>query len=141
MQKAPIISTIIAFALIPIAFLYIHAYISAIKKRRSHPLTGFLAIVGDLTISICYMLYRSIGGSVSGSSISLTGNTLIYFIIHGSISLIVIILEIIVLINGLLSIRRKVPARSHRLLGRLLFFIWWLAFLTGEIFYVVTYLI
>jgi hypothetical protein len=47
MTTAPIASTIIAIGLIPVAFLFIHAYLSGKGKKRIHPVTGTIAIVWD----------------------------------------------------------------------------------------------
>lgn len=141
MNKAPLASTIVALSLIPVAFLFIHAFRSARRKRSSHRLTGFLAIATDLSVSIGYMLYRSFRGKVGHSALNLSGGVLIYFIIHGIISLAVIVLEIAVLTTGFLQSNRRPEYNLHQKLGRVLFILWWFAFASGELFYIVTYLV
>lgn len=139
-RDIPLASTIIAIALIPVAFLFTHAYFSGLKNKKTHSLTGMLAIIGDLSVSISYMLYRTFGGEVAGSKIILKGPILSYFIVHGLVSLIVIIFEIIILITGLIYLKTK-KEFNHKKLGRILFFIWWFAFLSGELFYLVYYIL
>lgn len=140
MHKAPIASTIIAVSLLPIAALYIHSFISGLKNKESHYISCLLAIIGDLTISIGYMIYRSLGGEAGGSSINLTGNILIYFIVHGIVSLVVIIFELLVLISCINYIKTKSALRYHKPLVKILFSFWWFAFLSGELFYFVYYI-
>ncbi len=139
MTAAPLSSTIISIGLIPVAFLFIHAFLSGRGKKRIHPVTGALAISWDLTLSIGYMLYRSFGGAVDGSTIQLTPVLDIYFGIHGVVAIIVIALEIAVLAIGITMVRRKAPSLWHRKLTKILFGVWWFAFLSGELFYLVMY--
>ena len=96
MTTAPLASTIIAIGLIPVAFLFVHAYLSGKGKKRIHPITGTIAIVWDLTMSIGYMLLRTV-------TITLTPILIIYFGIPGLIDVIVISLEIAVLVSGILQ--------------------------------------
>ena len=140
MADAPLVSTIIAVGLLPVAFLFLHAFLSGLRRWRFHRFTGTLAIVWDLSMSIGYMIYRSLGGRVEGSSIDLTSTILLYFIIHGLIALLVIILEFGVIITGLLQWRKKKTLAWHRRLAKPLFVIWWFAFITGEVFYLVMYM-
>ena len=56
MTVAPIASTIVAVVLVPVAFLFCHAFLSGWRKMRFHPVTGVIAIVWDLTVSIGYMM-------------------------------------------------------------------------------------
>ncbi len=49
MITAPLASTIIAIGLIPVAFLFVHAFLSGRGKNRIHPVTGALAITWDLS--------------------------------------------------------------------------------------------
>jgi uncharacterized membrane protein YozB (DUF420 family) len=139
MTHAPIISTIIAIGLIPVAFLFSHAFLSGIKKWKYHKFTGMSAIIWDLSMSIGYMLYRTLGGKVEGHRLDLNHALLLYFIAHGIIALTVILLEIAVLITGLAQWKQKKTIGWHRSLGRILFVLWWLAFLSGELFYLVAY--
>ncbi len=139
MAVAPLASTIVAVGLIPVAFFFIHAFLSGRGKHRIHPVTGVLAITWDLVMSIGYMLYRSFGGAVDGSAIQLTPVLDVYFGIHGAIAVLVMALEIAVLAIGITMIRRKAPSVWHRKLTKLLFGIWWFAFLSGEVFYLIMY--
>ena len=45
MTIAPISSTIVALALIPVAFLFCHAFLSGRHKNRFHPISGAVAII------------------------------------------------------------------------------------------------
>ena len=141
MSKAPFVSTLIALGLIPVAFLYIHSFVAAIKKWKYHSLTGFLAVAGDLIISIGYMLFRTFGGKMNGESIDLTGKILYYFIVHGIVSSLVLILELAVLILGIRQMVKKSHIKAHATLGRILFFVWWFSFLSGELFYIIKYVL
>jgi uncharacterized membrane protein YozB (DUF420 family) len=141
MTIAPLSSTIVAVGLIPVAFLFVHAYLSGRSKNRLHPVTGTAAILWDLTLSIGYMLYRSFGGAVDGSTIQLTPVLDVYFGIHGAVAVLVMALEVVVLIIGVKMFRSKAPNLWHKKLTRILFAVWWFAFLTGELFYVVMYVL
>jgi hypothetical protein len=140
-MEAPFISTIIAIGLIPVAFLFVHAFLSGLKEWRFHPITGVLAILWDLSMSIGYMIYRSFGGEVEGSVLEFSRPVLFYFIIHGSVAFLVILLEFGVLITGIQQWKRKETVVWHRRLAKPLFVLWWFAFITGEIFYIVAYII
>ena len=141
MTVAPLSSTIVAVALIPVAFLFCHAYLSGRRKNRFHPVSAAIAITWDLTLSIGYMLYRSFGGAVDGSAIQLTPMLDVYFGIHGAIAVLVMTLEVLVLGIGISQIQRKAPNIWHRKLTKILFFAWWFAFLTGEVFYIAMYVL
>jgi hypothetical protein len=78
MTVAPLSSTIVAIGLIPVAFFFVHAFLSRKSKNRFHPLSGTIAISWDLILSIGYMLYRSFGGAVDGSTIQLTSTLGVY---------------------------------------------------------------
>ena len=132
MTPAPLASTIVAIGLIPVAFLFIHAYLSGKDKKRIHPVTGTIAVVWDLTMSIGYMLLRTV-------TITLTPILTIYFGIHGLIAVIVMSLEIAVLALGILQVKRKSQSKWHGKLAKILFPIWWFAFLSGEIVYLLMY--
>lgn len=60
MTTAPLASTIIALGLIPVAFLFVHAFLSGRGKNTIHLATGTLAIAWDLALSIGYMLLRTV---------------------------------------------------------------------------------
>jgi uncharacterized membrane protein YozB (DUF420 family) len=139
MTKAPIVSTIIAIGLIPVAFLFLHAFISGIKQWKYHKFTGMLAIIWDLSMSIGYMIYRVLGGKMGNSTLDLSGSVLAYFIVHGMIALIVILLEIVILTSGILQWKQNKTIRLHVKLAKILFVLWWIAFLSGELFYLVLY--
>jgi uncharacterized membrane protein YozB (DUF420 family) len=132
MTTAPLASTIIALGLIPVAFLFVHAFLSGRGKNKIHPVTGTLAITWDLAMSIGYMLLRTV-------TITLTPILTIYFGIHGAIAVLVMSLEFAVLAIGFLQIRQKVPNKWHGKLTKILFPIWWFAFLSGEIVYLIMY--
>jgi uncharacterized membrane protein YozB (DUF420 family) len=142
MTAAPFASTFVAVALIPVAFLFVHAFLSGRKKKRFHPVTGFAAIVWDLSVSIGYMIYRTLGGAVNGETLQMTPLLNIYFlVVHVPVAIIVMSLEILVFITGFWAIRTKKPNRFHHALTSPLFYIWWFAFLSGEIFYIVLYML
>jgi uncharacterized membrane protein YozB (DUF420 family) len=132
MTTAPLASTIIAVGLIPVAFLFVHAYLSGRSKKRFHPVTGSVAITWDLVMSIGYMLLRTV-------TITLTPIFTIYFGIHGAIAVAVMSLEIAVLAIGIMQLRQKAPIKWHGKLVKILFPIWWFAFLSGEIVYLLMY--
>ena len=104
-------------------------------------MTGLMAIIWDLSMSIGYMLYRALGGQTEGRVIDLGGAVLGYFIAHGIIALIVILLEIAVLTTGLRQWKQKKTIGWHAKLAKILFPLWWLAFLSGELFYLVEYIL
>jgi len=141
MTIAPLSSTIVAVALIPVAFLFCHAFLSGRHKNRFHPVTGAIAISWDLILSIGYMLYRSFGGAVDGSTLQLTPTLDVYFGIHGAIAILVMTLEVLVLAIGLSQLKQKAPNMWHRKLTKILFVAWWFAFLSGEIVYIVLYML
>ena len=134
MTTAPLASTIIAIGLIPVAFLFVHAFLSGRSKNSFHPVTGTLAITWDLVMSIGYMLFRTV-------TIALTPILTVYFGIHGAIAVLVMALEISVLAIGILQVKRKLPNRWHGKLTKILFPIWWFAFLSGEIVYILMYVV
>ncbi len=139
MAIAPLSSTIVAIGLIPVAFFFCHAFLSGRTKNRFHPISGTVAITWDLTLSIGYMLYRSFGGAVDGSTIQLTPTLDVYFGVHGAVAVLVMALEVLVLAIGVTMFRKKTPSRWHGKLTKILFGAWWFAFLSGEIFYLVMY--
>ena len=141
MPDPPWISTVIAVGLLPVAVLFIHAFLSGLKGWRYHRLTGVIAIVWDLSMSIGYMLFRTFGGQVEGSTLELTGGILVYFIIHGIMAVMVITLEFAVVFTGLANSKEKPAGEWHKKLTRVLFVMWWAAFLSGELFYLVYYIL
>jgi len=137
---APFISTFVALALIPVAFLFTHAYLSGRGHKRFHNITGSAAVVWDLTLSIFYMIYRFFGGEVEGSTLDISGPLLAYFIAHGIIAVVVIVLEVVVLTTALLHMRKKSGHTPlHARLAPYLMVAWFAAFLSGEIVYLANY--
>ncbi|MCK4298455.1 MAG: hypothetical protein KAX80_02915 [Planctomycetes bacterium] len=134
-------STLIAIALIPVAILFTYTFLSGRKGWKHHWQTGLVAIIWDLTISIGYMVIRSVGGGVGDSSLELTGGVLAYFIIHGILASIVILLEFLTLFLGWSRWKGKEIGKWHGKVSNVLFILWWATFLSGEVFYVVHYLL
>jgi uncharacterized membrane protein YozB (DUF420 family) len=87
------------------------------------------------------MLYRSFGGAVEGSSIQMTPAFTSYFAVHGANAVVFMALEIVVLAIGVTMVKRKAPSLWHKKLTRVLFGFWWFAFLSGELFYLIMYLL
>ena len=142
MTAAPFSSTIVAVILIPVAFFFVHAYISGKHKNRFHPVTGILAVTWDLTVSIGYMMYRTFGGAVNGSTLQLSPLLNVYFmVVHVPVAIVVMSLEIVVFALGLWQIKKRTSNRWHGKIAKALFYIWWFAFLSGEILYVLLYII
>lgn len=141
MNEAPLISTIVAAALIPVAFLFTHAYLSGRRGQAFHRLTGTLGILWDLSLSVFYMAYRLIGGEVEGGVLDITPGMVVYFAVHGLVAVVVIGLEIAMLATGFIQWRHKEPSRWHRRLSTPLYVLWFAAFLSGELVYVVYYVL
>ena len=141
MPDPPWVSTFIAIGLLPVAVLFIHAFLSGLKGWKYHRLTGVIAIVWDLSMSIGYLLFRAFGGEVEGSTLELTGGILAYFIIHGIMAVIVITLEFVVLYTGWANSKERPIGLWHKKLSRVLFVLWWAAFLSGELFYLAYYIL
>jgi hypothetical protein len=139
MTTAPLASTIVAVGLIPVAFLFCHAFLSGRRKNRFHPVTGILAISWDLTMSIGYMLYRSFGGAVEGAALQLTPTLDVYFGIHGAIAIFSNDHRSSSSRYGLPQLKRKALNLWNGKLTKILFFLWWFAFLSGKIFYIIMY--
>lgn len=141
MPDAPFVSTFIAVGLIPVAFFFVHAFLSGRTGGRYHKLTGTVGIAWDLSMSIGYMLYRAFGGEVEGSTLELKGAILAYFIVHGIMAVIVISLEFATLYLGYAKWKGRDAGRWHGKVSRILFLLWWLAFMSGELFYLVYYVL
>jgi len=141
MVQAPVASTFVALALIPVALLFTHALISGLRGWRYHALSGMVAVLWDLSISVFYMLYRIFGGVVDGSVLTMTPSLTAYFAVHGIVAVIVMVLEVLIIVSGILQLRRKGKVRIHRRLAIPLFVLWVIAFLSGEIVYVVYYVL
>jgi len=138
---APLSSTIVSIGLIPVAFLFIHAFYSGLKHKKFHTTSGAAAIIWDLSLSIGYMLYRSFGGAVEGSAIKLDGALTAYFAVHGAVAVVVMALEVVVLALGIKQIRSNQKSPWHGKLAKALFCVWWFAFLSGELFYLAMYVL
>jgi uncharacterized membrane protein YozB (DUF420 family) len=139
MPEPSTMATVITVGLIPIAFLFVYTYLSGKKGWRYHKLTGIVAISWDLTMSMGYMIWSIIGEDES--TLELSGGVLAYFIIHGTIAVAVIILELVTLFLGIMKWKEKEIGRLHSKVSTILFFIWWFAFLSGEVFYLVYYIV
>ena len=87
------------------------------------------------------MLYRTFGGAVEGSTLRLTPTLNVYFGVHGAVAIVVMALEVTVLVMGLSMLKQKAPNRWHPKLTKILFGIWWFAFLSGEIVYIALYML
>jgi hypothetical protein len=133
MSAAPFVSTFIAIALIPVAFLFTHAYLSGKRHLPYHKLTGTVGILWDLSASLFYMIFRV--------SPQMTGGDFIYGATHGTVAAIVILLEFIVLGTGVLQWRTGEKSSIHTKTTPILYVLWFVAFLSGEAFYVIHYLL
>lgn len=88
------------------------------------------------------MMYRTFGGSVNGSTLQLTPLLNAYFmVVHVPVAILVMSLEIIVFALGLWQLKKRTANRWHGKIAKALFFIWWFAFLSGEILYILLYMI
>jgi hypothetical protein len=141
MAPAPFISTFVALALIPVAFLFTHAYLSGKRKLPFHKITGLTGIVWDLSMSIFYMLYRTFGGSVESSILDINPQMWVYFAAHGMIAVVVILLELAILGTGVLQWRLSKKYAWHGKLSNPLYLFWFAAFISGEVVYLVYYVL
>lgn len=141
MSAAPFISTLVAVALIPVAFLFTHAIVSGRRKLRYHSVTGGVGIVWDLGLSIFYMLYRLFGGNVESHVLDIDPGMVVYFAVHGLIAAVVIGLELVVLATGMIQVVRKKKVLLHKRLSLPLYVLWFGAFLSGEVVYVMYYIL
>jgi len=139
MTIAPLSSIIVALGLVPVAFLFCHAFLSGRGKNRFHPVSGTVAITWDLSLSIGYMLYRTFGGVVDDTTLRLTPALTGYFAVHIATAIMVMSLEFAVLALGIYQLKVRAPNIWHRKLTRVLFYVWWFAFLSGELFFLVMY--
>jgi hypothetical protein len=141
MADAPLISTIIALSLIPISIFFLHAFFSGLKGWRFHKTTAAIAITWDLVMSLGYMVVRMLGVGAGGSSLEISGPLIAYFIFHGLTAVVVIALEFVMVATGILRWRRKKKIVWHKKVAKVLFVLWWIAFATGELFYIVVYVL
>ncbi len=141
MTAAPFISTFIALALIPVAFLFTHAFLSGRRGLPYHKVTGTVGILWDLSASVFYMLYRLVGGNVDSHILDISPNMVAYFAVHGIVAVVVIALELTMLATGLLQWRLKKKFKLHRKLSIPLYVFWFGAFLSGELVYIAYYLL
>ncbi len=141
MADAPYISTLVAVALIPVAFLFTHAYLSGRRGWALHTVTGTLGVVWDLSLSIFYMIYRLIGGTVEGGVLDITPEMTAYFAVHGLIAVVVIALELAMLGTGLVQWRKGTPSKWHGKLSTPLYGLWFAAFVSGEAVYLIYYVL
>jgi uncharacterized membrane protein YozB (DUF420 family) len=142
LTAAPFASTFVAVALIPVAFLFVHAFLSGKGKKRFHPVSGFAAVVWDLSVSVGYMLYRTFGGSINGAPLQMSPVVNLYFmVVHVPVAVAVMSLEILVLTTGLWTLKTEKINGYHSKLTTPLFYVWWFAFLSGEVFYIIMYIL
>lgn len=141
MTEAPWISSFVAVALVPVAFLFTHAYLSGRNHRPYHVVTGSVGIVWDLSLSLFYMIYRLFGGEVESHILDITPGLWVYFAVHGLIAAVVIALEVTMLTTGVLQWRRGKPILLHRKMAPVLYALWFAAFISGEVVYVVYYIL
>jgi hypothetical protein len=137
---APLSSTIVSLGLIPVAFFFVHAFYSGVKHKKFHAVSGLIAIIWDLSLSIGYMLYRTFGGVVEGASLQSSAHNG-YFAVHGAVAVVVMVFEIVVLATGVRQLQTRKKLVLHSKLSKILFGIWWIAFFSGEIFYIVMYVL
>jgi len=133
MSAAPFVSTFIAIALIPVAFLFTHAYLSGKRHLPYHKVTGTMGILWDLSASFFYMLSRV--------SSQVTGAMLVAGALHGVVAAIVILFEFVVLGTGLLQWRTGKKSNLHKKATPILYVLWFIAFFSGEAFYIINYLL
>ncbi|MFV0342590.1 MAG: hypothetical protein ACK5JH_06805 [Anaerocolumna sp.] len=141
MENAPLISIIHTFARIPLLFLFVYTFVGGFKKWRYHAQTGAIAVTIDLLLSIAYMANRLLGDRFSDSQADFTGWVLVYIIIHGIIATILIVMEVLLIIERIKNARTNPWTRFHRVMSRMVFFTWCFIFVTGEFFFVYTYLL
>lgn len=87
------------------------------------------------------MLFRSFGGAVDGTALSLNQTLTAYFAVHGAVAVAVMTLEVVVLGIGIRQLQLKKGLMWHGKLTKVLFGIWWFAFLSGELFYIAMYVL
>lgn len=133
MTSAPFVSTFIALALIPVAGLFTHAYISGKRRLPYHKLTGTVGILWDLSVSFLYMIART--------TTVVTGAMVVYGAVHGVIAAVVIALEFLVLGTGMLQWRTRKKSKLHKKLTPILYLLWFVAFLSGELLYIMSYML
>ena len=141
MADAPLVSTFVAVALIPVAFFFTHAYLSGRGGFGFHKVTGTVGVLWDLSLSIFYMLFRLSGAEVEGGILDVTPGLVVYFAVHGIVAAMVIALEIGMLTTGVVQWRRKVRSIWHFRLSTPLYVLWFAAFLSGELVYLVYYVL
>lgn len=141
MSDAPLISTFIAVALVPVAFLFTHAYLSGRRKLPYHKLTGTVGIVWDLSLSMFYMLFRLTGSSVEGNILDITPGLVVYFAVHGVVAVVVIAMEFTMLGTGIIQWRTRKPMKWHKHLSNPLYLLWFVTFLSGEVIYLIYYVL
>jgi uncharacterized membrane protein YozB (DUF420 family) len=140
MNQAPLASTMVAIGLLPVAVLYVHTFASGFKRTIAHRVTGVLAVSGDLILSIAYMLFRSFGGALQGSTFHPTGIVFGFFVFHGSIALVVILLELWIIVSAVNYHRTRKMFAHHRWLSKWTFVLWCITFVSGEAVYIASYL-
>ena len=142
MTVAPLSSTIVAVGLIPVAFLFFHAFLSGRKKNRFHPVSAVLAISWDLILSIGYMMYRTFRRGSGWLNFEVNSNVgCLFWRSWCSCNCSYDSWKWRFSAMGLSMLRQKAPNRWHPKLTKILFRVWWFAFLSGEIVYIALYLL
>lgn len=138
MAEASLISTVIAVGMIPAAFLFVYSFLSGLKKWRFHNIAGTAAVLWDLGLSMGYFINRALGPATASTFPSGVRACLA---VHGIISAAVIAIEFCVLATGVYNWKSGKRTAWHGRLSKALFVLWWFSFLSGEIFYLVVYII
>jgi hypothetical protein len=141
MNHAPLASTIVALGLVPVAVFYVHTFVSGFERTWSHRITGLAAVTGDLVLSIGYMLFRTFGGRVEGTVFHPEGAVLAFFVVHGLIASVVVLLEAWTIVSAIRYALTKSMFSHHLWLSKVMFVLWALTFLSGEAVYVLLYVV
>jgi uncharacterized membrane protein YozB (DUF420 family) len=87
------------------------------------------------------MLFRLAGTSVEGSILDITPGLWVYFAVHGIVAVIVIAMELTILGTGIVQWRTRKPMKLHKRLSNPLYLLWFVAFLSGEVIYLIYYVL
>jgi len=87
------------------------------------------------------MMYRTMGGAVEGTTLHVTPAVNAYLMMHVPVAVLVMSLELAVLGTGLMQLRNGTTGTLTLRLMKTLFFVWWFAFLSGELFYIAMYVV
>jgi uncharacterized membrane protein YozB (DUF420 family) len=87
------------------------------------------------------MLFRLAGTSVEGSILDITPGLVVYFAVHGIVAVIVIAMELTILGTGIVQWRTRKPMKLHKRLSNPLYLLWFVTFLSGEVIYLIYYVL